>query len=188
MFEFLLSISNDTWNIFLLALTFGAILWYSVETRRLRIETSELRKIQRLPYVTFFMEDSWDKDRKIVGQHFYIKNSGQGVAKNISIIPTNFYYKYGLDKKSDRVFEVKSFDSMSSLSSKEIIEVFAEKDEKDNVGDNRTKKVDPKYIRIPDGTIHKVKVEFYDLLRIKHFTEQDVCPNFSKVICDSFDK
>lgn len=124
------------------------------------------------------MEDIWDKDRKIVGQHFYIKNSGQGMAKNISIIPKNFQYKYGLDKKGDQVFTIKSFDVIASLSSKDINEVFAEKDSKDTIGDARSKKVDPAYIRIPDGTPYKVRVEFYDLLNIKHFTEQEVCPQF----------
>ncbi len=175
-------------NIVVLALTLLAILWYSWETRLLRIETSELRKIQRQPYVTLFMEDVWDKDKNEVGQHFYIKNAGQGLAKNISIIPDNFEYKYGLDKKSDKVFKIKSFDFISSLSSKETTEIFAQKDDTDDVGDKSSKKVDPKYMRIPDVKNYKVKIIFYDLQGIEYFTEQEVSPNFCKVIHDTFSK
>lgn len=175
-------------NIVVLTLTFFAILWYSYETRLLRIETLKLRKIQSQPYVTFFMEDVWDKDKNEVGQHFYIKNTGQGLAKNISIKPYDFEYKYGLDKKVNKVFKIKSFDFISSLSSKETTEIFAQKDDNDDVGDKRSKKVDPKYIRIPGGKNHKVKIIFYDFQGSEYFAEQEVCPNFHKVINDSFSR
>lgn len=175
----------ETISTVILSLTLFAILWYSWETRLLRIETSELRKIQRQPYVTLFMEDVWDKDKTEVGQHFYIKNAGQGLAKNISIIPNNFEYMYGLDKKSEKVFKIKSFDYVSSLSSKETTEIFVQKDDTDKIGDTRSKKVDPKYIRIPYKN-HKVTIIFYDLQGTEYFTKQEVRSNFCKVINDSF--
>lgn len=182
----LLSINNETWNLILLALTFGAILWYSYETRKLRVETSELRKIQSRPYVTFFINDTWDANKSIAGQHFYVKNSGQGLAKNISLTPIAFTYKYGLDKKSEKTFQIKSFDFLCSLSPQETMEVFAEKDASDVVERQGNKKVDPRYIRISENPRSQLRIDYCDLRGQSFFTEIEVSPNYSKVVKDSF--
>ncbi len=172
-------------TLIVLTLTLLAIIWYSLETRWLRKLTAESLELQLRPFVTLSIKDTYDTDRTEPGQRLYLKNAGQGLAKNINIIQHDFKYSYGLELKGKGFYNAKKFDVISSLMPSEEIEIFVFKSDDDKIRPQElSQKMDPKYLRIPYEPRNKVKIVFEDLLGNKYFTDLEAAPNTSVVISD----
>jgi len=186
--DILMAVDNQAWNLILLTLTFGAVVWYCYETQRLRQITAESLELQLRPYVTFCIKDTYDSDRTKPGQRIYIKNVGQGMAKNVNIVSDNFVYHYGLEygKKEDGgPYYAKKFDLIPSLTPTEEMEIFVFKADNDKVRPQElSSKMDPKYLRIPYEPKSKIKIVYENLRGIKYFTDLEVAPNVSTVLAD----
>ncbi len=76
----------------LLGITLIAIIWYAWETRKLRMETVRQTELSQRPFVMIFETDS---------NKIKYKNSGQGIALNISIKPfENGSYTFTFEKEN----------------------------------------------------------------------------------------
>lgn len=163
-------------NLIVLIFTFSAIIWYSCETYQLRLITAKTLALQLRPYIICFIKDDHDTNSADKGQRIYIKNTGQGMAKNIIINSNNFNYsdKSVPEDKTGKGIYAKKFDSVPSLMAGDDFEIFVFKD------DNN--KVEPKHLRLPSR--NEVKIIFENLLGDKYFTDLEVAPNTSRVVLD----
>lgn len=76
----------------LLGITLIAIIWYAWETRKLRMETVRQTELSQRPFVMIFETDL---------NKIKYKNSGQGIALNISIKPfENGSYTFTFEKEN----------------------------------------------------------------------------------------
>jgi len=76
----------------LLGITLIAIIWYAWETRKLRMETVRQTELSQRPFVMIFETDL---------NKIKYKNSGQGIALNISIKPfENGGYTFTFEKEN----------------------------------------------------------------------------------------
>ena len=144
--------SFKTW---LLCITFVAVVWYTLETAKLREETSELKDITKWgielsnrPWLTvnFFWKG------KQVNEEIYISNIGKGLAVNV---------------------ELKILDKTDFKSIKAIDFMAVEKNH--NVRD-----VLSKYITGVDGNF-QLKLEYSDINKRKYFSCYDLSDNRVKL-------
>lgn len=86
----ILGIYCNFWKInfsdFVLLSTFFAILWYSFETRELKISSQLTNELEQKPIIDLFYQS---EDKK----SFILKNNGKGVAYNIEIKFTGFNFE-----------------------------------------------------------------------------------------------
>ena len=80
-----------------LVITMGVIIWYALETRKLRKETVKQTELSQRPFVMIF-------DSKMLGIRY--KNSGQGIALNIEIMPYE-YEDYRVAFKKETILNAK---------------------------------------------------------------------------------
>lgn len=77
-----------------LTITFIAILWYTIETSRLRKVNFEQLQLSKKPVLTFYLERLPENYEMDLGCKFFIKNIGLGGATNIEIENKNFEIEY----------------------------------------------------------------------------------------------
>lgn len=84
---------GDKLSNLVLLITFGAIFWYSIETRGLKLSSKLNNELEQRPIINLYLKNSDNRNR----EHFSLRNIGKGVAYDIeveSIELDGFRYKF----------------------------------------------------------------------------------------------
>ena len=152
---------SDSIQTFAVVLTGAIIIWYTIETKILRLETQKLTEIQIRPFVIF----------EIKGESFILRNIGHGPALNIQIRPINV--------SSNESIQIRFNDLITSIETNESVEIKGESFRKGkSAGDFFLAHLDPEYA----NRNLSIFIDYQNIDLKKYTTRERISPQKRRIV------
>ena len=151
----------DTTQTVAVALTGLVVIWYTIETKKLRAESQKQTEIQQRPFVIL----------KVEKRNFVLQNIGNGPALNVKVNPVQV--------SADHEIIIRFNEHHPTLVTEESLTISAESFKKGkSAGDFFLAHLDPEYA----NRILNIVIEYQNIELRKYITKERVSPQKREII------